>query len=363
MRGAGERWLLLALIGVIVGANFAGTVTDPDPQIAEASASAPQASPAAAGAEQAVDDVASRSEAPAEPVPAAPPPAPPPVPLPIEPPHTEPVREPVALAPASAKLATFAGLSTWVDLYDDAWTPEQQAHVAYLGGAQAIFVQTARFNSPADIHDPGRLAALIEAAHDRGMKVMAWYIADHVNVGHDLRRSQAAIEFTTPRGDRADAFGLDIEMDTVRDIGLRNARLLELSAALRQWVGPDYPMAAIVLPPLQLDLNGTWWPGFPYAELVPFYDVFIPMSYSSYRGTSDGHTHAWNLRNVLELRRRAGHPALPVHLAGGIADRLPHVDAFVRAAADGRAIGGSLYDLDTTRPSAWPALRALRVPR
>jgi hypothetical protein len=119
-------------------------------------------------------------------------------------------------------------------------------------------------------------------------------------------------------------------------------------------------MAAIVLPPLQLDLNGTWWPGFPYAELRPFYDVYIPMSYSSYRGTDDVTTRAWNLQNVAETRRRAGDPNLPVHLAGGIADNLPEVGAFVQAAREGNVLGAGLYDLHTTRSSAWPALQALR---
>jgi hypothetical protein len=258
-------------------------------------------------------------------------------------------------------MEAFAGLSTWIDLYDVEWTPEQQAEVAHRGGVDTIFIQSARFNSPTDIHDPARLGALIEAAHDRGMQVMTWYIPDFVDPALDLRRAQAAIAFTTPRGDRPDAFGLDIELDTVKDIELRNARLLEISARLRAWTGPDYRMAAIVLPPLQLDLNGTWWPGFPYAALLPHYDVYIPMSYSSYRGTGPEITTSWNLQNVLETRRRAGAPDLPIHLAGGIADNLPEVEAFVEAARHGIVLGAGLYDLHTTRADAWPALQALRL--
>ena len=68
------------------------------------------------------------------------------------------------------------------------------------------------------------------------------------------------------------------EVDDLADVGLRTQRVLELSAELRSWVGPDYPMAAIVLPPMQLEVNTTWWPGFPYAELAEHYDVFVPMS-------------------------------------------------------------------------------------
>ncbi|MDP8969554.1 MAG: hypothetical protein M3N52_03455, partial [Actinomycetota bacterium] len=272
-----------------------------------------------------------------------------------------PAHERVPLVPAGPRLAAFAGLSTWVDLYDSELSPAEQAARAAAGGAEAVYVQTARFNSPSDIHDPGRLGALLEAAHDRGLRVMVWYIPDFVDPVRDLRRSQAAMAFVTPRGDRPDAFGLDIELDDVRDAAERSRRLLALSAALRDWAGPGYPMAAVVLPPLQLDLRPSWWPAFPYAELRAYYDVYVPMSYSSFRGSDAGTTYTWNLRNVLELRRRAGDPNLPVHLAGGIADDLPELDAFVAAARDGAVLGAGLYDLHTTQADAWPTLRALRA--
>lgn len=260
------------------------------------------------------------------------------------------------------KLAPFRGLSTWVDLYDVDLTPTQQVEVAAAGGVDTVFVQTARFNSDHDIHDHLRLSELIEAAHDRGMRVMVWYIPDFVDLQRDLRRAQAAMAMVTPRGDRPDAFGLDIEVDDHVDVPDRTARLLQLSAALREWVGPEYPMAAIVLPPLQLELNTTWWPDFPYAELAAHYDVFVPMSYSSFRGTDADTTYGWNLTNVLRLRELTGVPDLPVHLAGGIADNLPEVDAFVAAARDAGAIGAGLYDLHTTAPSAWEALAPLSLP-
>lgn len=282
---------------------------------------------------------------------------PPPEPKPAGPPEVE----RIPLVAAEPRLAAFRGLSTWVDLHDIELEPEAQVQRAAAGGVQTIFVQTARFNSPADIHDPGRLGRLIEAAHDRGMQVMAWYIPDFVDPVRDLRRSQAAISFRTPRGDKADAFGLDIEVEHMPDIATRNRRLVALSNDLRQWVGPDYPMAAIVLPPLQLDLRPSWWPNFPWTDIRPYYDVFVPMSYSSFRSTDAGTTYDWNFRNIIETRRRAGDPNLPIHMAGGIADRLPHVDRFVAALADGKILGGGLYDLHTTRPDAWPRLRALRA--
>lgn len=267
----------------------------------------------------------------------------------------------VALPPVDPTLRPFAGLSTWIDIYDTDLTPAEQVDRAAAGGVELIFVQSARHKSPTDIQDPVRLGQVLELAHDRGMLVMVWYVPDFVREARDYRRSQAAIAFVSPRGDRPDAFGLDIEIEDQRNVALRSERLLKLSAALREWAGPDYPMAAVVLPPLQLDLRPSWWPDFPYAELRPYYNVYIPMSYSSFRGTDAKTTYDWNVNNVVEMRARAGDPALPVHLAGGIADNFPEVGAFVRAVRDAGAIGGGLYDLHTTHPDAWAILRALRA--
>ena len=284
--------------------------------------------------------------APAEPVPAPAASAAPPEP---------------AEAPVADVLRPFLGLSTWIDIYDVDLTPRDQIARAAAGGVELVFVQSARHKSPTDIQDPARLAQVIELAHDAGMRVMVWYVPDFRRPARDLRRSQTAIAFTTPRGDRPDAFGLDIEVEDLADTAERSRRLIALSQRLREWVGPDYPMAAVVLPPLQLDLRPGWWPNFPYAELRPYYDVYIPMSYSSFRGTDAKTTYEWNLGNVVEMRSRANDPSLPVHLAGGIADNFPQVGAFVRAVRDSDSIGGGLYDLHTTHPDAWRILRRLRA--
>lgn len=261
--------------------------------------------------------------------------------------------------PPGEGLVAFEGLSTWVDNYDTQLTPQQQVAVAAAGGVDTLFVQASRETSEGHVHDPARLAALIEGAHDHGMRVMVWTVPRFTNVAHDLTRAKAAIAFTTPRGDRPDAFGLDIETEHVADVGERTRRLLLLSDQLREWVGPDYPLGAIVLPPRQLERNVGWWPGFPYAELAERYDVMVPMSYSSYRGQDAATTHQWNHDNVVLVRQLSGDPDIPVHLAGGIADDLPEVGWFVAAADAAGVIGAGLYDLHTTPPEAWPQLRPL----
>lgn len=287
----------------------------------------------------------------------------PPAPTPSPPPALPPVEGDarVPLRPLEPRLVAFAGLSTWIDVYDVDQTPAQQVELAAAAGVDTLFLQSGKFDSPQDIHHGDRFGETIELAHDRGMQVVAWYVPDFVDPERDLRRARAAVGYTSPGGDRADAFGLDIEVEDQTDVALRTERLMALSRTLRDDVGGDYPMAAIALPPLQLDLRPGWWPDFPYAELRPLFDVVVPMSYSSYRGTDADTTYRWSIDNVVELRRRAGDPDWPVHLAGGIADDLPEVEAFLAAAADAGVVGAGLYDLATTSPDAWPLLRALRA--
>lgn len=257
-------------------------------------------------------------------------------------------------------LAPFRGLSSWIDTYDTGLTADEQVGAAAAGGVQTLFVQSSRQSTDGLLHDPARLARTIELAHDHDIDVVLWSIPDLEDLDQDRDRALAAIEFRTPRGDMADGFGLDIEIDDIAFVPVRNRRMLQLSEELRDHVGAGYPMAAIVLPPLQLELNTTWWPDFPYADLIEHYDVVVPMSYSSYRGADATITHVWNRDNVVRIRELSGDPDLPVHLAGGIADALPEVAAFVQAAVDSGAIGAGLYDLHTTLPEAWEHLRPLR---
>ena len=343
----GWRTVLLAIAAVVLAGGMAAAVR---PLVAPPPVAAPPPSP-------------SPPPSPAAPLPPAselPPPEPEPTPAPEPEPTVAPEPE-TDQPPVAPRMRPFTGLSTWIDIYDTDLTPQQQVARAASGGVELLFVQSARHKSPTDIQDPQRLAETIEHAHDAGLQVMVWYVPDFRRQARDLRRSQTAIAFTTPRGDRPEAFGLDNEIEDLPDPAERSRRLLALSRRLRRWVGPDYPMAAIVLPPLQLDLRPGWWPEFPFAELRAYYDVYIPMSYSSFRGTDAETTYRWNVGNVREMRSRASDPALPVHLAGGIADNFPEVGTFVRAVRDIDAIGGGLYDLHTTHPDAWPILRRLRA--
>ena len=266
---------------------------------------------------------------------------------------------------AAPSLAAYRGLGTWVDIYDPtAWArPEAMVAKMKARGVRTLYLETANFRQKVDIVRPSVVARFIDAAHARGMKVVAWYLPSFAAPKKDLRRSMAAIDFTTPSGGQFDSFALDIEWSGVKNIGLRNRRLLTLSSQIREAVGPSYPLGAIIPSPRGMQLVKGYWEPFPYADLALTYDVFLPMGYFSYRPTDLGGAYGYTVRNVALIRRGTGDPAVPIHAIGGVADDVSasQVGAFVRATRDCGVTGASMYDFTTTVSGGWKYLRAVRL--
>ncbi|MBV8951555.1 MAG: hypothetical protein JOZ99_11815 [Actinobacteria bacterium] len=278
-----------------------------------------------------------------------------------------------ARAAAPPASGPYQGLGTWVDVYDflpafqrvgdiPAVTVYSVADMARLG-VRTLYLQAAQDDprSAGDIVDTGRVGDLLVAAHGAGMKVVAWYLPHFADVNADLRRVLALHDFRVGN-QRFDAIALDIEWTRdVPDPVVRNARLVDLSRRMRQTL-PGVALGAIVYPPVLLDVvNPALWPGFPWKQLVPFFDVWLPMSYWTLRAPSSPYHDAarYTTDNIAGVRAAVGAPAAVVHPIGGIADvsSARDVEGFVRAARAGGSTGWSMYDFDTTHSDEWPRLR------
>jgi hypothetical protein len=107
-----------------------------------------------------------------------------------------------------------------------------------------------------------------------------------------------------------------------------------------------------------MQLLPRYWPGFPYRQLAANFDVFLPMSYFTYRAKGERAVHDYTARNVAILRSATGNPDVSIHMIGGVASSATaaEVRGFVRATRECDVDGASLYDFATTSSPEWRAL-------
>jgi len=286
------------------------------------------------------------------------------------------------VAPASASptrrsapdLQPFRGLGTWVDVYDyapkfqstpgalPAVTPESVDDMARLG-VRTLYFQAAQDDTRSEgtLVDRRLVGQFLQRAHQRGVRVVAWYLPHFADVARDLARVRALDAFRA-RGQRFDGIALDIEWtNDVKDPVRRNRALVDLAGRVRRTV-THVPLGAIVLEPVLIeDVNPAYWPNFPWKALRSSFDVWMPMSYWTNRSTASGWRDSarYTSENIRRVRAHLGRRDAPVHAVGGVADRTGpgDIQGFVTAARRAHALGWSLYDYVTTSSSAWTRLR------
>jgi hypothetical protein len=274
---------------------------------------------------------------------------------------------------AERTVDAYAGAGAWIDVFDtgaapgDATVSPAAVDEMADAGVRTVYLQAARDDGAGEpeLADPGVLAQFLVRAHDRGLRVVGWYLPRFDDVARDLEHLRAIDAFEV-LGHRFDGVAVDIEWtDSVADPAERSARLVELSQGLRDAVGTD-ALGAIVLAPVHLDVvNPGFWPSFPWDELAPLYDAWLPMGYWSDRTTASGYREAATYTSE-NLRRLAEHVGddVAVHAIGGLgAETTPEdVAGFVSAAQADGVIGASIYDWATFPVEAQRQLSAALDP-
>lgn len=264
---------------------------------------------------------------------------------------------------ARADIAAYEGLGSWVDLYDSRAWKDPRAAVGDMAahGVRTLYLETANFHAKNAVMNPSEVGSFIEAAHARGMKVVAWYLPNLKRGSVDYDRVMRAIQFKTPTGQGFDSFAMDIESSAVKSEDSRSRNLVELSQAVRAAVGPSYPLGAIIPSPVGMSKNKGYWNRFPYESVAGLYNVILPMGYYTYHVHGGAAAYAETKANMRILRSQPGCSRVPVHLIGGIAENsnAPEVRQFVRATRETGCIGASLYGWAGTRGSQWSELAAV----
>lgn len=266
---------------------------------------------------------------------------------------------------AGRDLTAYAGLGTWIDAFDygpayaggdPAVTPDDIEAMAD-SGVRTLYIQANRDDerSPEGFVDRDLLDQFVLEAHERDMAVVAWYLPTFVSVATDLGHLQDLLDYEV-EGHRLDGIGVDIEAtDTVPDVRRRNNKLLALSRRLDRAAG-ESPISAIVLPPVLTEVvNPGFWPSFPWTELEPLYDIWLPMSYWTERTESSGYNDGatYHAESHERMLANLGNPDAVVHGIGGIGDQTTQTDllAFAETLAETGAVGGSIYDWATLSDS------------
>jgi hypothetical protein len=272
--------------------------------------------------------------------------------------------KPKPVPPKVSRYDAYAGLGSWVDIYDDRAWNDPPAAVADMAshGVRTLYIETSNSASNGAFKDTAALEKFIRAAHVRKMKVVAWYLPDLTDVPMDFDRVSQAIRFRTSDGQRFDSFGLDIESTVVSSETQRNAALADLSRRIRALVGAKYPLGAITPSPVGVATNNAYWPSFPYEMVARIYDVFVPMSYYTYHGSGGPAVLQDTLDSIRILRGQPGCAHKPIHLIGGISDNSSssEVRAFAQAAVQQKVYGASLYGWAGTTPDDWRELGAIK---
>jgi len=269
-------------------------------------------------------------------------------------------------------ITAYTKLATWVDGFD--YGPAYQRNHAAppitpkaiddmaANGVTTLFLQAVRNDprSPEGLVDRARVGEFLIRAHRRGMRVVGWYLPTFVDVAADVANLRQILDFEV-LGHRFDGVAVDIEdVDDVKDVGDRNQRLIDESTQLRAAAGTD-TVGAIVLPAVLTEVvNPSYWPDFPWQDVRPLYDVWLPMSYWTFRTSASGYHdgYTYSDESIRRLRNDLGDQNAVVHAIGGVGDKvtLDELQRFVESLPAGRAVGGSIYDWASMTPADRAAL-------
>jgi hypothetical protein len=181
--------------------------------------------------------------------------------------------------------------------------------------------------------------------------VVGWDFPKLDPVAADVQRATTMIRYTTPSGDRVDAFSPDIE-SPAEGTHLTPDAARRYGQALREAAGADYPLIVTVPRPAKER------PEFPYGDIVAGYDAIAPMIYWLDRQPDTDVTGA------LAALAKFGKPVYPVGQAydgspEGGRKGVPPPDElfrFMRAAESHGAAGVSFWSWQAANQPAWNAI-------
>ena len=198
------------------------------------------------------------------------------------------------------------------------------------------------------------LDQLLPVAHANGIRVYGWDFPYFDSWSDDVYRALDAIRYTTPDGHRIDGFSADIET-WFEGTHISAHHATAYGSALRDFVGPAYPLIATIPRPSKTLLD---W-GYPFAEIVEHFDAVAPMVYWMNREPGN------DLARTMEFLAGFGKPVIPIGQAyDGAPEGGPpgppsreEIIRFMQVAEERGALGVSFWSWQHADQEAWDAIR------
>ncbi|HEX9696123.1 MAG TPA: hypothetical protein VGB64_07405 [Actinomycetota bacterium] len=171
---------------------------------------------------------------------------------------------------------------------------ERIAAHASMQGLSHIFVRVGGLRG---LDTLSEAAAILPAAHARGIKVIAWYFPYFKDVDADVARSVRTIE-TTVDGHSFDGFAADIESANGSKLSAQTAGAY--SRALRARA----PSAYLIAVPPRPTKHALGY--FPYDATMPHYDAIAPMVYWSRFDPAE------SVASAMQFLSKYGKPVAPI---------------------------------------------------
>ena len=277
-----------------------------------------------------------------------------------------PATVPASAPPPASNIGMFSGLGTWIDIYEtSSWNhPKRTVREMHAHGVRTLYLQTSNYTHKPAIVFREATMRFINYAHKDGMKVVAWYLPGLKQPDFEFQRIMAAINLRTNSGESFDGFALDIESPAVEPPSLRTQRLLAVSSRVRAEVGQNYRLGAIIPSPRGMQKHPGYWPNFPYTQLESLYNVFLPMTYFTWRVSGESAAKKYSEMCINIIRRETNNPKVPIHIIGGISNQatIPETKGFVSAVKEEHVWGASYYAFAGTNRGQWRVLRNVPVP-
>ena len=252
-----------------------------------------------------------------------------------------------------------AGKGAWASLSTyDALGPKGILHRMVAEGVTHLYLETTGLR----FYGQHMLDAVVEQAHNAGIAVIAWDYASLLNPSTEASSAQATLNFRTPVGAQVDGLAGDFEQN------LSPGAMRVFSSAVRQAAGPNRAYVGVIYPP-QAGFNT------PIATMAQYVNVFAPMDYwlTAARPYTPAEAANYVSQSISALRNTPGENGIPIEVISqtqnventsgfGLYNPPPaQIEASVRAAEAGGAIGVSFYDLRTQTAAQIAAIRAMRI--